>query len=166
MRRNRIIRSVVPAFAAIVLLAACSKGGDDPVASADEGPRDKTPTTVAADDTVVAIASTDLGQVLVDGEGFTIYTFLNDGPNASNCNDQCAQNWPPLTIDGSLRAGEGLTAAFGTITRADGSVQVTVDGRPLYRFANDQAPGDTNGQGVNGKWFVVDTGGSLVQTGV
>jgi predicted lipoprotein with Yx(FWY)xxD motif len=108
---------------------------------------------------------TALGDVLVDAGGLTLYAFLADTGGVSTCNDQCAVNWPPVVIDGSLRVGEGVTASFGTTTRADGTVQLTAAGQPLYRFSGDDAPGDVNGQNVNGKWFVVNLAGDLVQPG-
>jgi predicted lipoprotein with Yx(FWY)xxD motif len=74
----------------------------------------------------------------------------------SNCVDDCAENWPPLTIgEGNrLAASAGIEGEWGTIERADGSIQVTYNGMPLYFFAEDVAPGDTNGQGAGDVWFV------------
>jgi predicted lipoprotein with Yx(FWY)xxD motif len=149
----------------VVLLAACGGGDDASDASAPppeaSDAADKTPTTIVAGDTAVTIAETDLGSVLADAEGFTLYAFLNDAPNTSNCNGPCAQTWPPLAVEDDFGVGL-IGAGFATTTRADGSTQLSIDERPLYRFSGDQAPGDTDGQGVNGKWFAVDPSGRLL----
>ncbi|MGH9117109.1 MAG: hypothetical protein ACRD0A_04305 [Acidimicrobiales bacterium] len=160
MSHTRMLRSFGVAVSLVALLAACGNDGDDPVAAEDGAPG-KAPSATVSDDTVVAIAGTDLGQVLVDADGFTLYAFLNDSPNSSACVDQCAQSWPPLTVDGDFEIGLN-GAGFATTARVDGSTQLTVDGRPLYRFSGDQGPGETNGQGVNGKWFAVDPSGRLI----
>ncbi len=97
------------------------------------------------------------GKILVDADGMTLYIFTKDTPGESNCYDQCAQNWPPLLVgEGeSPTAGPGVTGTLGVITRRDGTRQVTYNDMPLYRFAGDAKPGDANGQGVKGIWFVV-----------
>lgn len=116
----------------------------------------------AAGETAVAVATTDLGDVLVDGSGRALYLFDNDEENTSNCAGQCVTNWPPLA--GPATAGEGVDAALlGTIDREDGTVQVTYAGMPLYHFAADESPGDLNGQGVGGIWWLVAPDGSAVR---
>jgi predicted lipoprotein with Yx(FWY)xxD motif len=107
-------------------------------------------------ETVTLDSSTELGDYLVAANGKTLYTFANDEAGVSNCADDCAQNWPPLTVapNDRLAAGAGIEGELGTIERADGSVQVTYNGMPLYFFAEDQAPGDTTGQGVGDVWAV------------
>jgi predicted lipoprotein with Yx(FWY)xxD motif len=97
-----------------------------------------------------------LGAILVGPDGLTLYTFTNDTPGSgtSACSGGCATNWPPLTVDGEPSAGDGVTGALATIERDDGTTQVTYDGAPLYYFAGDSAPGDTNGEGVGNIWFV------------
>ena len=86
--------------------------------------------------------------------GFTLYVFDNDlgTPGNSSCNAACAMNWPPLLIDDGVASGVN---DLGIITRSDGSVQATHDGRPLYYYSGDNAPGDTNGEGVGGVWHSV-----------
>jgi predicted lipoprotein with Yx(FWY)xxD motif len=100
----------------------------------------------------------DLGQILVTLDGFTLYRFTNDTPGSgeSACVDACANAWPPLVVPGEPTASADATGELGTITRPDGSTQVTYDGQPLYLFSSDAAAGDTNGQGVGGVWFVVE----------
>lgn len=99
-----------------------------------------------------------LGQILTDAEGNTLYRFTNDEPGTSNCVDACAGNWPPLLVgEGATPvAGDGVTGTIGTITRPDGTTQVTYNDMPLYFFVNDAAPGDTNGQSVRDIWYVVN----------
>jgi predicted lipoprotein with Yx(FWY)xxD motif len=120
--------------------------------------------TVAAMDAAatVEVATTELGDILVDGDGRTLYLFLNDDQGPSTCYDDCAANWPPLTTDAT--AGDGVdTGLLGTAARDDGTEQVTYDGWPLYHFVADTAPGDVNGQGVIDRWFVVSPEGEPVQ---
>ena len=96
----------------------------------------------------------------MDGGGNSLYLFTNDQRNASTCSGGCAGAWPPLVTVGDPVAGEGIEGdLLGMITREDGSVQVTYNGWPLYRFSGDQAPGDTKGQEVGGVWFTVSTAG-------
>jgi predicted lipoprotein with Yx(FWY)xxD motif len=111
----------------------------------------------------VTVADSDVGQILVDGEGRALYRFLSDSAGTSTCFDDCEANWPILSADGQPQAGEGLDGAtLGTIEREDGSTQVTINGWPLYYFAGDQAPGDTNGQGVGDVWYLVAPDGSTI----
>ena len=111
----------------------------------------------------VSLAKTSLGTVLVGAGDKTLYVFLADSTGTSACTGSCATNWPPLAGD-KPALGAGLTAAeFGSITRADGTTQVTFHGRPLYYFAGDQAAGQTNGQGIGSKWYVVGTDGAPIK---
>lgn len=105
-----------------------------------------------------------LGQFLTDGEGNTLYLFLNDSPDTSVCYDACAENWPPLISEGEVAAGEGVNPdLIGTTERDDGSLQVTYNGWPLYYFAGDENPGDTTGQDVGDVWYVVSPDGEPVE---
>jgi len=123
------------------------------------------PVTGAA--TVKVSESADFGSILVDGEGMSLYVFTDDTQDSgtSACTDtECTTEWPPLTTDGDPVAGEGVDGTLlGTITRDDGTTQVTYNGRPLYHFSGDTAPGDTNGQGMEGKWFLVSPEGEAIQ---
>lgn len=150
MRAPWTVLFVVAAMAAV----ACGGGGGD--ATDDAGTA-----TGAAPAATVAVATSDLGEILVDGDGMVLYAFTPDDAGEPTCTDACAENWPPL--QGPAEAGDGADAALlGTATRPDGSEQVTYDGWPLYRFAGDDAPGDTNGQGVSDVWFVVEPSGAVV----
>ena len=112
----------------------------------------------------VMLASTDLGDVLVDAAGMTLYMFTADAQGDSTCYDACATAWPPLTVDGAPAAGEGANdAKLGTVERTDGTTQVTYNGWPLYYWAQDSAPGDTTGQAVNDVWWVLDADGEPIR---
>lgn len=112
----------------------------------------------------VAVADSSLGKILVDGEGRTLYLFTPDEAGTPTCYDQCASNWPPLTAQGEVTVGAGLDDSdFSTVARTDGGMQVKVGNSPLYYFANDSAPGQTNGQGVGGKWYVVSPDGQPIK---
>ena len=104
------------------------------------------------------IGSAKLGKVLAASNGLTLYTNKNDTPKSSACNSACAQIWPPLlTTSGAPAAPSGLTGTLGTVTWSDGTVQVTYNGQPLYLYAGDSKPGDTNGEGIDGIWAAVKT---------
>lgn len=138
--------------------------GEAPATEAPaESPTVGVPVTGAA--TVEVSESADFGPILVDGQGRSLYLFTNDTQNsgASTCADDCLAEWPALTTDGDPAAGEGVDASLlGTITRDDGSIQVTYNGWPLYYFADDTAAGDTNGQGLGDVWFLVTPAGEAV----
>jgi predicted lipoprotein with Yx(FWY)xxD motif len=107
-------------------------------------------TTAPAAPTVSATTNATLNEtILVDSAGVTLYTFANDTPGTSACNGGCASNWPPLAASGAPTAGTGVTGTLGTITRSDGTMQVTYNGMPLYGWQADQKPGDVTGNGVN-----------------
>jgi predicted lipoprotein with Yx(FWY)xxD motif len=144
-----------------VAVAAC--GGDDDAGSGTAATA--APTTAAAQETngaTVAVASSSLGDILVDAEGRTLYAFTKDQGDQSACSGECATNWPALT--GTATAGTGAQAGLlSTSMQANGSSQVTYGGRPLYHFAGDTKPGDLNGQGVGNVWFAVTADGELVK---
>jgi predicted lipoprotein with Yx(FWY)xxD motif len=157
----------VPLLGLAVLLAACGSGAAKPtaapasVAAATPAATDA-PSMAAGGATAIALADTGLGKVLTDGKGMTLYVFKPDNAGDSSCYDKCATAWPPLMGDGAT-VGGGLAAGdFGTTTRKEGGTQVTFKGWPLYLFAGDAAAGDTKGQGLNDKWYVVDATGAMV----
>jgi len=108
--------------------------------------------------TVVIGGNDDLGSFLVAGSNnLTLYTFANDEPNVSNCEGSCLENWPAYTVQSAdeLVPNPDIPEALGTITRSDGSLQVTLDEEPLYFFIGDQQPGDATGEGAGGVWYVI-----------
>lgn len=98
-----------------------------------------------------------LGTILTDGAGRTLYVFANDTDGTSSCYDDCATNWPALTVAAGEdpTGGEGVTGTLGVTDRTTGERQVTYNGMPLYYFAQDTQPGDANGQGRGDRWYVV-----------
>jgi predicted lipoprotein with Yx(FWY)xxD motif len=115
----------------------------------------------------VAVASSGLGKVLVDGRGRTLYLFAKDKHGRSACTGPCAAAWPPLIASGKPRAAAGAKASLlGTTTRSDGRVQVTYNHHPLYTFVKDTKKGETTGEGVNAfgaGWYAVSTAGDKVE---
>ena len=119
--------------------------------------------TAQTGDADLALATTDLGDVLIDAGGMTLYVFTPDAQGDSTCLEGCADRWPP--VPEATAVGDGLDPALlGTTTRPAGDVQATYGGWPLYRFATDVAPGDVAGQGVGQVWYVLDAAGSPVMT--
>lgn len=112
----------------------------------------------------VKLADSSLGKILVDGRGLTLYAFTPDTAGTSTCYGGCATAWPPLTSAAAPTPGAGLNAAdFALVDRTDGGKQVTFKGIPLYFFASDAAKGDTKGQGLGGKWYVIGADGKLIK---
>ena len=141
-----------------VVIAGCGGGGEDQATAASS--------SMSSTSTVNASDAGDLGKVLVDSQGRTVYLFQKDTGSMSNCSGACARDWPPLTTSGKPAAGDGVTASMlGTTKRSDGTTQVTYNGHPLYRYAGDASAGDTNGQGLNtfgGLWYVLSPAGNQV----
>lgn len=112
---------------------------------------------------VAAAATPELGRVLVDSHGRTLYDFHKDKAGKSACYGACAQVWPPLTTSGAAKAGEGAMASkLGTTKRSDGTMQVTYAGHPLYTYAADRKPGDTKGNDIDsygGQWYALRANG-------
>ncbi len=161
-----------------LVLAACQGGGASPSSgtpsvaasvpaseapSATATPSEAESEVPAADATVVTASSDAIGDYVTDADGNTVYIFLNDSPGETSCFDSCLQTWPPLTVDAGATpvAGDGVSGEVGTIERDDGSTQVTLNDWPLYYFAADAAPGDTNGQGIGDVWFAAKPDGSV-----
>ena len=140
--RNLLLLSLM-----FLTLLSCSSDDNDTYSGDNNPPPNGTNAVRLTNDTT-------FGSVLNDSEGFTLYFFAPDSNDTSNCNGGCADVWPPFYVE-ELTLDAGLTASdFGTVTRDDGSRQTTFKGWPLYRFSNDAAPGDINGDGSGGVWFV------------
>jgi len=101
---------------------------------------------------VIRSSKTALGTVLVGSDGLTLYIHAGDGTNRSTCTGDCAAAWPPVlvTAGSKVSAGPGVHGTLATFKRADGTIQVSYNGRPLYAWTGDYVPGDTTGQGIGG----------------
>ncbi|MGD2101666.1 MAG: hypothetical protein PVG83_05465 [Acidimicrobiia bacterium] len=176
------LRTVCTILLIALVTAACGTGsGDD--TTVPEGETETTTTTSSGEEKDVTtttsqpdvtttemaemadgvhLADTDLGEVLVDADGFTLYVFDADVDGESSCYDACAGLWPPVAADTPIGAGVDASL-FGSTARTDGPDQLTVSSRPLYRYTPDANPGDTMGQGFNGVWWVVDGQGEVLE---
>ena len=150
---------LAPMVVALLLAAACGTEAE-PGAGPDTTIQTEFTTTAVTAGSVTT-GTTDLGVVLVDGDGYTLYVFANDDDSVSNCLDACATAWPPVA--GNTAAGAGTDpASFSSIARPDGTSQLALNGQPLYRFAADTAPGDVKGHGVEDVWFAVGADGEPI----
>lgn len=128
-----------------------------PSASADSDQELLTPTDVELTEELVNKSIPQMGRVVTDGAGFVLYRFDKDSnnPPTSNCVGECARIWPPALTDGKPVLTGIDPDKVGTLTRQDGTKQLTLDGWPLYRYIGDTKPGQWKGQGVGGTWFVI-----------
>ena len=152
----RMLLALLAVAAAAVVVAACSSSAT----SSSSGGSTSSGSPAAATGGSLKTATIGGATVLTNAAGFTLYSFAPDTPTTSNCNGTCAQNWPP--VKGPATAS-GVTGTFGTIKRADGAVQATFDGHPLYTFAGDTAAGQAKGNGLNvngGLWHEITTSGT------
>ena len=139
--------SAVLAFSAL-MLAACGGPTGGTAATASPSPSPTATPSQSAAPVVLAQNVGSMGTILVAASNsHTVYTFNSDTPGVSNCKAGCIGAWPPLTVTGGQTptGGPGVTGQLGTITRDDGSLQVTYKGLPLYFFHSDSKPGDTKG---------------------
>lgn len=113
---------------------------------------------------VSVAAVPELGRVLVDSNGLTLYDFHKDQGTTSSCYDECAAVWPPLLSDGEPHASNGAQAGLlGTTKRKDGTTQVTYAGHPLYTYVEDKSPGDANGNDIDSfgaEWYALTPSGA------
>ena len=160
LARGRII---VVAALVVVALAVAACGGTSSGAYGGGGGSTASHTSGKGS---VALASTKLGKILVDGNGRTLYLFEADKGMASRCDGACASAWPPLTSSGKPTAGAGVVASMlGTAKRPDGTTGVTYDGHPLYTYSGDSAPGQTAGEGITdfgAAWYALSAAGKTV----
>ncbi|MCZ4607103.1 SCO0930 family lipoprotein [Streptomyces sp. Lzd4kr] len=114
-------------------------------------------TQAASAGELTVATNAELGELLTDSDGMTLYRFDKDvaDPAKSNCDGDCATKWPPVPAN-DAKAGVGIDKnLLGSVTRTDGSKQLTIDGWPAYRYAKDTKAGDVNGQGVGGTWYAL-----------
>ncbi len=112
----------------------------------------------------IDVAQGGPGAHLADSSGKSLYVRTTDSANTTTCTASCATAWPPLTLQAGQNptAGTGVTGTLGSFKRPDGSTQATLNGMPLYYYSGDTSPGQTNGQGIEGIWFVAAPGGGPV----
>jgi predicted lipoprotein with Yx(FWY)xxD motif len=146
------------AVAAIVLLVtggsrpARGSRGDEGVVKNASVPLEQRPS--------VAVARSRLGRILVDARGRTLYLFTKDRHGRSACTGRCTRVWPPALVSGRPTAGAGVAKGMlRTRRRTDGRRQLVYNAHPLYTLTADTAPGQIEGQGFEGTWFVVSPGG-------
>ncbi len=153
MRKNWLLIGIAVLVAVLAIGAvACSDDDDDGDAPAATEATDDEPIGLPTGETNTVIVTED---ILTDSAGNTLYVFDNDEAGVSNCGDGCVDIWPPLIADGEVTGGSDVEDTLATITRDDGTMQVTYKDQPLYYYANDEAPGDRNGDDVGGVWHIV-----------
>ena len=166
---NRRVAWIGPmVVAAVLLLAAC---GNDSTTSGSgaTGTTGSTGGSASGGATTISTATiSGVGEVLVDGNGMTLYTLGTESSGTIKCTGSCAQSWPPVLLTGgatAATAGSGVDASkLGTIDRPDGGTQVTYAGMPLYLWVGDTAPGQATGQGVAG-FSVASASGAAATSG-
>lgn len=172
--RERHPKILLPALiaAALIGLLAVGCGGSDSSSPITAAATTSTAAGSGASGGVATIDvadNPDLGQILTDADGNTVYLFEKDENGMSNCSGECAAQWPPVTTSGSPKVGAGADQSLiGTVKRDDGSEQVTYDGHPLYRYVGDTQPGDTNGNELElygAEWYAMMPDGSNAESG-
>jgi predicted lipoprotein with Yx(FWY)xxD motif len=166
-RHPKILLSALVAAVALAGLIVAGCGSSDSSSSTTAA---TAATTTAASTggggvaTIDVADNPDLGKILTDADGNTVYLFEKDENGMSNCSGGCAAEWPPVTTSGSPKAGSGADdSLLGTVKRDDGSEQVTYDNHPLYTYSGDSNPGDTNGNGLElygAEWYAMTPDGS------
>jgi predicted lipoprotein with Yx(FWY)xxD motif len=170
MIRSFIARMPVPVkvgvpLASALLAAGCSSAATAAPSSPSSAPAAGSSASASTTGTVISTHAGSGGTFLTDG-GRTVYLWAKDGTNMSACTGACASAWPAVPATGTLTAtGGAQTSDLGTITRSDGTKQVTYDGHALYFFAGDSAAGQTSGQGSDSfgaPWWLVAPSGAKI----
>ncbi|MFZ2044271.1 MAG: hypothetical protein WAV12_09795 [Trebonia sp.] len=171
--RARLAAGAGSAFGVALLVAACSTGSSGTAAAGSSSPAGASSSSAAAGgsgSTVITTVSSSAGTFLANSSGHAVYLWTKDSDGMSACSGACAGAWPPVTTTGTVTAsGEAKSSDLSTITRSDGTKQVTYDGHPLYFFSGDSGPGMASGQGNDGfgaKWWLVSPSGSDVTSAV
>lgn len=156
------VKFAAPLAVALLAAAACSSGSSSSSGS--------TSNSTATSSTMITTKTSSGGSFLTNSAGRAVYLFMADSSGKSACNGACAAAWPPvIAASQPTAAGSAQATDLGTITRSDGTKQVTYDGHPLYYFVGDTGPGTDKGQGVDGfgaKWWLVAPTGSSITTAV
>lgn len=166
--KTRLPLIVTLAALSIVTLAGCSgtsSGGGGGYGAAPA--TSSAPAPAAASGNDLATGTSSLGTVVVDGHGMTVYFYTKDvkGSGTSNCTGGCLALWPAVKATSTTPKVAGVTGTVGTIKRDDGTMQVTVDGMPVYTYAQDSKAGDVTGEGVENLWFAVNPDGTAITSG-
>ena len=151
-----------PSLSLLALIAAALTP-----ATLTAGPAMSSPTTSSGQTAKLALSRSNLGSILVDNRGRTLYLFEKDKRGKSSCDGACATYWPPLLTHGVPAAERGVKQSLlGVTRRASGVTQVTYAGHPLYRFVGDAKPGQTSGQNSHAfgaDWYVVSSAGKKIE---
>ncbi|RZT13540.1 putative lipoprotein with Yx(FWY)xxD motif [Kribbella sp. VKM Ac-2569] len=130
----------------------------------DDSPTSSSSSSAAAVKLATATVG-DYGKVIVDGNGRTVYVFDKDTSGTSNCSGDCLAKWPVVPAGDGTPQFDGIDASLvSTVTRADGTMQLAINGLPLYLFASDSEAGEAKGQAVGGVWWVVGANGQKITT--
>jgi predicted lipoprotein with Yx(FWY)xxD motif len=144
-------------------------GGESAKPAASEPASEPTAETTGEVAVVKVMDTPDLGKVIVDSRGMTLYDFHKDKGTTSACYGECAVAWPPLLTAGEPKAEGGAEGSLlGTTKRKDGTLQVTYDGHPVYGFVEDKKPGETNGndfEGFGAQWYALMPNGEEPEDG-
>jgi predicted lipoprotein with Yx(FWY)xxD motif len=168
---NRVIYALC--LLAVLAISVSGCGGGDDTASGEAASQTSAPSTTTTDTTsdrpkkgawgvAFGAEGEELGIIIYDLSGHTLYTFEKDKGSTSTCYGACAKTWPPALTEGKARAGgEALPAKVGTTKRKDGTVQLTYAGHPLYRYSRDGS-GEVNGNDIEsfgGEWYAIRPNG-------
>jgi predicted lipoprotein with Yx(FWY)xxD motif len=144
-------------------------GGSSQPTAAASAPATAAPASNGSSAASITLADSNLGKILVNGKGKTLYLFQADKGSTSTCNGACASAWPPVITKGAPIAAAGLSSAkLGTTQRSDGTTEVTYNGHPLYTFVGDSSPGEATGEGNQGfgaEWDVLSAAGNKIEIG-
>jgi len=152
---------LAPAGLAALMITACGSSTSSTSSGTSSAAAPASSAPAAASSSMLKTATIGGVTVLTNAKGFTLYWFAPDTPTTSKCNGSCVTYWPP--VKGPATAGAGVTGKLATIKRSDGSVQATYNGRPLYTYVADTAPGQAKGNGLNlngGVWHEVTASGA------
>jgi len=159
--KTKLTLSLTGAALFALVLAGCSTATTAPSTMPASAPA-----SAPATGTDLTVANTGLGKIVVDGKGMTVYFYDPDKANsgASACTGQCAAIWPALAPTTATPTFTGISGTVGKIGGTDGGMQITINGRPLYTYTGDSSPGNTNGQGIEGIWYVVSPTGDEMKS--
>jgi predicted lipoprotein with Yx(FWY)xxD motif len=169
MKRAQYLFLAASGAAAVIALAACGSSGSGNLYGSGSGggaPATSAQAQGGGTATTAALSTTSsgtLGTIVADSKGRTVYLYTKDTQNShtSTCTATCATNWPPVPAGSGTPTVKGISQSLvGSITRPDGTKQLTLAGWPLYEFAGDSAAGDVTGQGKGGVWYAVTPSGA------